>query len=373
MSITHARDSRSSALEKALSVLEAVSDQPQAVGLPDLAARLGLPRQTVHRVLGQLETLKLIIRDRSRERYSVGPRLSKLGFVTLRSLNQSTPIRLILQRPRRRHRRDLQRRRPRRSPLRLSAAHRVPMAAAPAPGYRHAHEPRTPSPAARCCSPTSTPALSRRMLKAHKLKAATPHTLTSLADLEAEFARIRAAGFALNNQERVEGIVGVAVPVLQPRRRGAGRRGHAGPHAAPHHQGLRAPRAPPEAGRGADRPRLVRLTRRRVLVQASSAAIASRRRGARPCAGGDRHLGKAGGVDPVALQPLRQGEEIGIADRVGLAHHPGPFEHLALDQVEALADRLRHLPLHLLDGRRIVDPAIAAQRCAWATWTVEHR
>jgi IclR family transcriptional regulator, acetate operon repressor len=90
-------DVRSSALEKALSVLEAVSDQTQAVGLPDLAVRLRLPRQTVHRVLGQLEKLKLVIRDRSRERYSVGPRLSRLAFVTLRSLNQSAPVRLILQ------------------------------------------------------------------------------------------------------------------------------------------------------------------------------------------------------------------------------------------------------------------------------------
>src|SRR5262245_37193447 len=90
-------DNRSSALEKALSVLEAVSDQTQSVALPDLAARLGLPRQTVHRVLGQLEKLKLIIRDRSRERYSVGTRLSRLAFLTLRSLNQSAPIRLILQ------------------------------------------------------------------------------------------------------------------------------------------------------------------------------------------------------------------------------------------------------------------------------------
>src|SRR5256885_14921438 len=90
-------DNRSSALEKALSVLEAVSDQTQAVGLPDLAARLGLPRQTVHRVLGQLEKLKLIIRDRSRERYSIGPRLSRLAFVELRPLTQSAALRVILQ------------------------------------------------------------------------------------------------------------------------------------------------------------------------------------------------------------------------------------------------------------------------------------
>ena len=49
------RKERGSALEKALAVLSAVIDQPQAVGLPDVAARVGLPRQTVHRVLQQLE------------------------------------------------------------------------------------------------------------------------------------------------------------------------------------------------------------------------------------------------------------------------------------------------------------------------------
>ena len=84
---------RLSALEKALAVLEAVSDQPQAIGLPDLAARLKLPRQTVHRVLGQLEDAKLVLRDPSRERYSIGPRQSRLAFLTLWSKNQGAPVR----------------------------------------------------------------------------------------------------------------------------------------------------------------------------------------------------------------------------------------------------------------------------------------
>src|SRR5262245_56055720 len=94
---TPMRNDRLSALEKALAVLEALTDQRQAVGLPDLAVRLNLARQTVHRVLGQLEAAGLVMRDPSRERYSVGPRMSQLAFSTLRSLNQTAPIRLILQ------------------------------------------------------------------------------------------------------------------------------------------------------------------------------------------------------------------------------------------------------------------------------------
>ena len=204
---------RLSALEKALNVLEAVGDQLQPVGLPDLAARLGLPRQTVHRVLGQLVSLRLVIRDQPRERYSVGPRLSKLAFGTLRSLNQSAPVRQILQ--------DLVedigetcnigllhdfdyvylQRIECTWPLRLhqDVGTRVP-----------AH---TVS-GGKLLLANLEPTLSRRLIRARKPKAATSFTLTSLSQLEAEFARIRAAGYALNNQERLEGVVGAAVPVV---------------------------------------------------------------------------------------------------------------------------------------------------------------
>ena len=208
-------DNRSSALAKALSVLDAVCNQPQAVGLPDLAAQLGLPRQTVHRVLGQLETMKLVVRDRSRERYYVGPRLSKLAFGALSTLNQSAPIRSILQ--------DLVddigetcnigvlhdldyvhlQRIECQWPLRLNhdAGTRMPAHAVPGGKVLLAY---------------LAPAVSRRLLKTRKLKAATPRTLTRVTDLETEFARIRAAGFALNNQERMDGVVGAAVPVFDP-------------------------------------------------------------------------------------------------------------------------------------------------------------
>jgi IclR family transcriptional regulator, acetate operon repressor len=208
-------DIRSSALEKALAVLQAISDQPQSVGLPDLSARLKLPRQTVHRVLGQLEKLKLVIRDPSRERYSVGPQLSRLAFATLRSLNQSAPIRLILQ--------DLVddigetcnvgvlqdldyvyvQRIECHWPLRLhqEVGTRVPAHTVSGGKVLLAH---------------LEPALSRRLLRSRKLKASTSHTITRVADLEAALSRVRADGFALNDQERMEGIVGAAVPVLDP-------------------------------------------------------------------------------------------------------------------------------------------------------------
>src|ERR1700749_2648568 len=71
-------------------------------------------------------------------------------------------------------------------------------------------------------------------------------------------------------------------------------------------------------------------------------------------------LGRLVDVDPVGAEPLGDSIEIAVAHRVVLAHHPRALEHLALDQREAFADRLRHLLLHALDRGRIVGPAIAA-------------
>ena len=85
-----------SALNKALAVLEMITSQPQAIGLPDLAARLEMPRQTVHRILRQLETQNLIIRDPTRDRFFVGPRLSQLSIAALFSENHNLPTRAIL-------------------------------------------------------------------------------------------------------------------------------------------------------------------------------------------------------------------------------------------------------------------------------------
>jgi IclR family transcriptional regulator, acetate operon repressor len=204
---------RLSALEKALAVLEAVSDQPQAIGLPDLAARLNLPRQTVHRVLGQLEDAKLVLRDPSRERYSIGPRQSRLAFLTLWSKNQGTPVRALMQ--------DLVnelnetcnigvldgldyvylQRIECKWPLRmhLEAGARIPAHYNSGGKMMLAH---------------MEPGTLKRLLKGRKLQASTAKTMTRWADLEADLEKTRARGFALNDGEFLEGIVGVAVPIL---------------------------------------------------------------------------------------------------------------------------------------------------------------
>lgn len=203
---------RMSALDKALAVLEAVSDQQQAVGLPDLAARLNLPRQTVHRLLGQLEEAGLVRRDPSRERYAIGPRQSRLALASLCSKNQSAPLRALLQElvddlketcnigvlddltyvyterieckwPLRTH---------------LEAGSRV---------GAHAVS------GGKIMLAALDPAVLKALLKGRKLAAYTRKTRTKFTDLEAELAEVRARGHALNDEELFDGIIGVAVPI----------------------------------------------------------------------------------------------------------------------------------------------------------------
>src|SRR5262245_61148344 len=71
-------------------------------------------------------------------------------------------------------------------------------------------------------------------------------------------------------------------------------------------------------------------------------------------------LWKPCGVDPVQFPPLRDREQIWVADRVGIAKNEGTFEHGAFDEIETVTDRLWNLSLHRLDRRWIVGPAVAA-------------
>lgn len=202
-----------SALEKALSVVDALVDKSHPVGLADLARALDLPRQTVHRQLRQLEELGCIVRDPAHDRYSVGPRLTALALRTLTSHNQGAPVRSLLaglveasgetcnigildgldfvyvER------------------IECSWSLRVHLTAGS----------RVP---AHCTSGGKVMLagmeadVRTRLLATRKLASFTPTTITRIDRLEHELELVRRRGFALNDQEYTVGIVGVAVPVV---------------------------------------------------------------------------------------------------------------------------------------------------------------
>lgn len=79
----------SSALEKALLILETVTHQVQAINAADAALLSELPRPTAHRVLQQLESLELLQREPGTERYTIGHRLRRLSLMSLTKFHQT--------------------------------------------------------------------------------------------------------------------------------------------------------------------------------------------------------------------------------------------------------------------------------------------
>lgn len=204
---------RLSALEKSVLVLEAIVDHPQPVSLPELTLRLGLPRQTIHRVLQQLSANALISRIADSDRYAVGPRLSRLAFATLQSRNQTAPMRAILS--------DLVAETGETCNIgvledfdfvyieriecewslrvHLSAGSRV-----------RAHS----TSGGKIMLAYMEPDQRGKLLDAYPLEAFTSTTITSRSKLETQLKKVRSQGYAINDREQNVGIVGIAVPIL---------------------------------------------------------------------------------------------------------------------------------------------------------------
>lgn len=202
-------------LEKALTVLEAVVDQPQSVGLPDLADRLGMPRQSLHRLLHQLHEHGLVVKVPNRDRFAIGARFSKLALNAIRSANQGSPILATIQEAvaeidetcnlgvlSGRNYVYIARVECEREPrIYLETGIRLPAHVTSGGKAMMAFLPSK---------------IRARLVETMSLVPFTKNTITDRSKLMAELEAIRVRGYATANQEYAEGIFGVGVPVLAP-------------------------------------------------------------------------------------------------------------------------------------------------------------
>lgn len=207
------KNSNGSALEKSLVVLETILEQPQFIGLPDLADRLGMSRQSLHRVLQQLQEHGLIVKVADRDRYAIGSRLSNLAFDTIHSANQGAPIRATLQQ----------------AVTDIGETCHLGVLA----GRDYVYVERVESdrqPYIYMATGIQLPAhvtsggkamlaflddkVRERTVKTMSLVPYTSHTFVDPDKLMAELDVVRKRGYSIGNQEYSEGITGVGVPVL---------------------------------------------------------------------------------------------------------------------------------------------------------------
>ena len=85
-----ARDGGVQSVDRALSILETLSEDDEGYRLSDLAVRTGLSASTVHRLLATLESRRFVQFDRAQSKWHVGVRSFTVGASFARRRNFST-------------------------------------------------------------------------------------------------------------------------------------------------------------------------------------------------------------------------------------------------------------------------------------------
>jgi DNA-binding IclR family transcriptional regulator len=208
-------EDRNSALRKAVAVLRGVIAEGHGISAAELAARLHLPRQTVHRTVRALEDIRFLTRAAGRDRYEIGPALIELSQQTLISSYHQGPWRAVLE--------QLVADTGESCNLAALDGHRVfymHRLNSMAPIRVHldigTHGPLHATAIGKVMLAYMPDAARQRLLGSMRFERYTENTITDRRKLEAEAVVIRRQGYALTNQELIDGIVALGVPVFNP-------------------------------------------------------------------------------------------------------------------------------------------------------------
>lgn len=210
--------SANSALRKSLAVLQWLVEADRPCTLASITRALGLPRQTVHRLLQQLSDEGLVHRGLDPEGYVIGTRLHTLASAVVQARWRQAPLRAHLTRlvaavgetcnvgvldgDRVLYVERVECDWPLRAQLR--AGDRVPVHATAIGKLLLAHLPSR----ARA-----------RLLDALVLEQYTARTIIERERLATALGEIRRQGYSINDEENTEGLVGIAVPIRDARAR----------------------------------------------------------------------------------------------------------------------------------------------------------
>ncbi|MGE0801051.1 MAG: IclR family transcriptional regulator [Lautropia sp.] len=208
----------STAAGRALAVLKAVSATDGAVSAVDLYSKVGFPKPTIHRMMLLLEELGFLEREPGSKRFITGPALAQLAVETLINSPQRAIRHSILQ-----------------SLVdEVQETCNITMLSGSEVVYVDRVESNWPlrghmQPGSRVpmhCSASGKlflsfmPALKRRrLLNAAPLRKFTEKTVTDPSAIEETLKLIRSSGASLDIEEFMKGLIGLAVPVFDPKGR----------------------------------------------------------------------------------------------------------------------------------------------------------
>jgi IclR family transcriptional regulator, acetate operon repressor len=203
-----------SVVRRAIAVLEAVAQAGDAVSLSVISGSLGIPKPTAYRLLRELVEAGLVRREPSPPgTYTAGPRLEQLALAVMQNAGSHTVRHAILSR--------LVDELGETCNITVLDASQVlyvdrvesasPLRAHLQPGSR---VPLHCSASGKLFLALLPKARRERLLGRIGLEQVTERTIVDRSALESELARIRQAGYAVDNEEYVPGLLCVAVPVV---------------------------------------------------------------------------------------------------------------------------------------------------------------
>lgn len=213
--------------DRVLRVLEAFDPGERDVSLGELADRVGLPKSSVHRLLATLVVHHFVERDPETRRYRLGIRLFELGSAAIHERGLHSTAHPALEQ--------------------LSASTGETCHLAVLSGMEAVYVYKLDGPSSIIMSsrvggraPCHATSIGKvltawagedlfRILRSRPLRPYTTHTITTVKAFEAELARVREQGYALDLEEFEEGLRCIAAPVRDHSTRVVAALGIAGP------------------------------------------------------------------------------------------------------------------------------------------------
>lgn len=203
---------------RAFAVMEALARAERAVSLTDLAETAKLPKPTVYRMLAMLEDAGLAMREPGLRRYAPGPRLSALARDVMHNGNFRAARHAVLDRLAAEIRETC-------NFTMLDGASVVYLDRVEAAWPLRinltsgSHVPLHCTASGKLLLAMLPKAARERLVTQLELTPFTENTISARKRLEQELVRIRTQRYAVDNEEYHAGLVCVAVPVHDARRR----------------------------------------------------------------------------------------------------------------------------------------------------------
>jgi len=203
---------------RTLLILEAVANASAPLTATEINAKIGLPKQTVHRLCTTLEEEGFLTREPGGRRFRPSRRLRSMGTGLLTSSRGHIARHQVLQ--------DIA------ASVRETVNYVVPVET----GMSYLDRVETDWPfriqlpigssvpfhctaSGKCFLASLPPPTRKRFVGALTLSKLTPRTHTTPASLLEELTRVADQGYAIDNEEFMDGMVAIAVPVVDPKGR----------------------------------------------------------------------------------------------------------------------------------------------------------